>query len=67
MGAEGEGKCQTPSTGLRHSSFGGRCRKAVLGVWGKGSVCVWGGGGGGQDGYCGQLDGIVPSGSACED
>ena len=24
---------QTPSTGLRHPSFGGRCRKAVLGVW----------------------------------
>ena len=27
--------CQTPSTGLRHPSFGGRCRKAVFG-----SVCV---------------------------
>jgi len=25
---------QTPGTGLRHPSFGGRCRKAVLGVWG---------------------------------
>ena len=24
--------CQTPSTGLRHPSFGGRCRKAMLGV-----------------------------------
>ena len=24
---------QTPSTGLRHPSFGGRCRKAMLGVW----------------------------------
>ena len=24
---------QTPSTGLRHPSFEGRCRKAVLGVW----------------------------------
>ena len=23
---------QTPSTGLRHPSFGGRCRKAMLGV-----------------------------------
>ena len=32
------GLCQTPSTGLRHPSFnfGGRCRKAMLGVW----VCV---------------------------
>ena len=26
--------CQTPSTGLRHpSSVGGRCQKAMLGVW----------------------------------
>ena len=24
---------QTSSTGLRHPSFGGRCRKAMLGVW----------------------------------
>ena len=24
--------CQTPSTGLRHPSFGGRCRKAMFGV-----------------------------------
>ena len=24
---------QTPSAGLRHPSFGGRCRKAMLGVW----------------------------------
>ena len=24
---------QTPSTGLRHPPFGGRCRKAMLGVW----------------------------------
>ena len=24
---------QIPSTGLRHPSFGGRCRKAMLGVW----------------------------------
>ena len=29
-----EGWAQTPSTALRHPSFGGRCRKAVLGVWG---------------------------------
>ena len=30
-----EGGWQTPSTGLRHPSFnfGGRCRKAMLGVW----------------------------------
>ena len=26
---------QTPSTGLRHPSFGGRCRKAMLGVCGR--------------------------------
>ena len=25
-------RCQTPSTGLRLPSFGGRCRKAMLGV-----------------------------------
>ena len=24
---------QTPSTGLRHPPFGGRCRKALFGVW----------------------------------
>ena len=24
---------QTPSTGLGHPSFGGRCRKAMFGVW----------------------------------
>ena len=24
---------QTPSSGLRHPSFGGRCRKVMLGVW----------------------------------
>ena len=29
----GERSRQTPSTGLQHPSFGGRCRKAVLGVW----------------------------------
>ena len=29
----GKGPVQTPSTGLRHPSFGGRCRKAMLGVW----------------------------------
>ena len=28
-----QGHTQTPSTGLRHPSFGGRCRKAMLGVW----------------------------------
>ena len=34
-GGGGEaGKEQTPNTGLRHPSLGGRCRKAVLGVWG---------------------------------
>ena len=31
---------QTPSTGLRHLSFGGRCRKAMLGVWGCGWVLM---------------------------
>ena len=31
---ESDARSQTPSTGLRHPSFGGRCRKAVLGVWG---------------------------------
>ena len=29
---------QTPSTGLRHPSLGGMCRKEMLGVWS--SVCV---------------------------
>ena len=28
-----EAYSQTPSTGLRHPSFGRRCRKAMLGVW----------------------------------
>ena len=28
-----QGWAQTPSTGLRHPSFGGRCWKAMLGVW----------------------------------
>ena len=34
-GAWSVGQTPTPSTGLRHPSFlrGGRCRKAVLGVW----------------------------------
>ena len=31
---ESDARSQTPSTSLRHPSFGGRCRKAVLGVWG---------------------------------
>ena len=31
----GHTESQTPSTGLRHPSFGGRCRKAMLGVWGR--------------------------------
>ena len=31
-----ERKMQTPGTGLRHPSFGGRCRKAMLGVCGRG-------------------------------
>ena len=33
--ARSVGKIQTPSTGLRHPpfNFGGRCRKAMLGVW----------------------------------
>ena len=32
--ARSVGSTQTPSTGLRHPSFlGGRCRKAMLGVW----------------------------------
>ena len=29
---DGGGWGQTPSTGLRHPSFGGRCRKTMLGV-----------------------------------
>ena len=29
----GHTESQTPSTGLRRPSFGGRCRKAMLGVW----------------------------------
>ena len=37
---------QTPSTGLRHPSFGGMCRKAVLGVcmwpWSKADPSNWG-------------------------
>ena len=28
-----EGPAQTPNSGLRHTSFRGRCRKAVFGVW----------------------------------
>ena len=32
---------QTPSTGLRQPSFGGRCRKAVLGVRACGSQLLW--------------------------
>ena len=34
-GGGGGGPSQTPSTGLRHPSSkeGGRCRKAMLGVW----------------------------------
>ena len=43
-GVESDGKVQTPSTGLRHPySRGGRCRKAMLGVYRKcyaGYVCV---------------------------
>ena len=31
---------QTPSAGLRHPSFGGRCRKAMIGVWSQLSPCL---------------------------
>ena len=34
VGVGRRGGHKTPSTGSRHPSFGGRCRKAVLGVWG---------------------------------
>ena len=36
----GHGVSQTPSTGLRHPSFGGRCRKAMLRVCRKAMVGV---------------------------
>ena len=32
LSAQGRGY-QTPSTGFRYPSFGGKCRKARLGVW----------------------------------
>ena len=35
MYRECHAQTQTPNTGLRHLSFGGRCRKAMLGVWRK--------------------------------
>ena len=49
--------CQTQSIGLRHPSFAGRCRKAMLGVCVCVCVCVEGGeciracGGGGWGQY----------------
>ena len=60
---ESDARSQTPSTGLRHPSFGGRCRKAVLGVW----LGMWGrssgrggGAGGGGGGNRGQIQGDGP-------
>ena len=52
-----QGLGQTPSIGLRHPTFGERCRKAMLGVWVWGDVWevvaggkMMGAGGGGEPG-----------------